>query len=61
MTDLQQASKALEYGKQARRGGKRSGDNPYRGNTTHVRNLRAEWHRGWQLQDFEIKAQAGRK
>lgn len=60
MTDEQQVRRAEEYGRQARRGGKRTDANPYRGNTPLVRSCHDSWLRGWQSQDSATKAQAGR-
>ena len=42
-----EASQAYQAGQQARRGGRRIGDCPYRGTTPRVRTLAGEWTRGF--------------
>lgn len=46
---------ARDAGAQARRSGRKSNDNPYRGHTALVRDLSKEWQQGWTAADVLIR------
>lgn len=52
----QRYEQARLAGGEARRNGKKANDNPYRGHTALVRDLKQEWAAGWQEQDMRMRA-----
>ncbi len=54
--DRKRIEQARDLGGQARRAGKRRGDNPYRGYTKLVRDLHFAWDSGWEAEDTARKA-----
>lgn len=56
--DQKRYDDAHEKGRQARRSGRKRPDNPFRGNTSLVRNLHEQWDLGWIAQDQETRRAA---